>query len=402
MALLLNRKYGSRLECLYYILKSRYEKFGTSNKFKLKDLKYDETDCNNVQNYCKLLQNIIDRKCCPFLENKLDSSKCYATGSVVRDSTKSKAASDICGSLEALGFIQRHHGNNYSITENGKQWVNSDFNSQEWENIALQGVLSYGVMIGLLYKFASLPDTFSYSGVYISYPQTYEVVRYTSDGNEDMIISISTDSQRDSNTRTMTRLLNWCVTVGLLEPVGVSGGDSKIAHLKYRDFINAEELTIRNFKKTKILKSLFANKIYVANPLAYKRLHKNVASLRENGGEDLRTATLKYNDNILNRRFVFVYALNHFSKKDLPLNFKLLIETMNVYKDKFVTEMNDLADIMETEREIAYIAGIPFIENDNAMLYAQTTINEDVLTEEIPNDILDIAKKIVKDIEESK
>ena len=104
MALLLNRKYGSRLECLYYILTSCYNKFGTSNVFSLKDLKYDDDDSKNVHQYCQQLQNILGRQCCPYLNNPLSLSKCYATQSVDSDSTKSKAVSDIGGSLEALGF----------------------------------------------------------------------------------------------------------------------------------------------------------------------------------------------------------------------------------------------------------------------------------------------------------
>ena len=36
MALLLNRKYGSRLECLYYILTSCYKKYGVTKNLILK------------------------------------------------------------------------------------------------------------------------------------------------------------------------------------------------------------------------------------------------------------------------------------------------------------------------------------------------------------------------------
>ena len=104
MSLILNRKYGSRLECLYYILKSAYYKFNTNKSFSLSDLKFDNTDIYNVHQYCQLLIDVLDRKCCPFLNNPLNNSKCYATQSKISDSTKSKAVSDIGGSLEALGF----------------------------------------------------------------------------------------------------------------------------------------------------------------------------------------------------------------------------------------------------------------------------------------------------------
>ena len=117
MAKLLNRKYGSRLECLYYILTSCYKKFNTTKTFELKDLKYDEKDKENVHHYCKQLKNILEIQYCPYLINPLNLSKCYATQSVDSDSTKSKAVSDIGGSLEALGFIIRVDRRKYKVSK---------------------------------------------------------------------------------------------------------------------------------------------------------------------------------------------------------------------------------------------------------------------------------------------
>lgn len=211
MALLLNRKYGSRLECLYYILKSVYAKFGTDHEFALKDFKYDEDDDNNVHNYCQLLCTVVGRKCCPFLVNQLNSSKCYATQSVDSDSTKSKAVSDVGGSVEALGFIYRSSRNKYKITKDGEKWVKTDFESEEWEELARQGVLSYGVAVGFLSKIQELPDVFTYQGLNLSYPNTTEMVEYKDDNGNVITINLSTNSQRDSNTRTMSRLIAWCV-----------------------------------------------------------------------------------------------------------------------------------------------------------------------------------------------
>lgn len=398
MALLLNRKYGSRLECLYYILTSCYKKYGTTENFSLKDLKYDPDDKYNVHNYCNRLQNILGRECCPYLNNPLNLSKCYATQSVDSDSTKSKAVSDIGGSLEALGFIKRVNKRSYVISANGEQWVKSSYESQAWEDIALKGVLSYGVMIGFLNKINELPDEFSYQGLYLSYPHTTEIVEHTDASGNISYIDISTDSQRDSNTRTMSRLIGWCVAVGLLEPKGVSGNESAIAHLKYQDFLNKGELTIRNFKKTNICKSLFSTKLEVANPLSYSRLHKNVGSLRENGGDDLRNATLKYNSNILDRRFVFVYALNHYSKNNQPLDFDKLVTAMLTVSDRFFSKGKDAATIMKSECEIADITGIPFEINGN-LLYAKTIINDGVLTEDAPQASVELAKQIISKME---
>lgn len=399
MALLLNRKYGSRLECLYYILISCYKKFGTTKPFALNDLKFDPDDDNNVHNYCKQLQNILGRQCCPYLNNPLNLSKCYATQSVDSDSTKSKAVSDIGGSLEALGFITRIDKRKYKISATGKKWVNTSFNSKEWEDIARAGVLSYGVIIGFLNKISELPDDFSYQGLYLSYPHTTEIVKYTTSGGSETFIDISTDSQRDSNTRTMSRLIGWCVAVGLIEPKGVTGSSSPLAHIKYQDFLNQEELTVRNFKKTALCKTLFDTKRDVANPLSYSRLHKNVKSLRENGGEDLRNATLQYNANILDRRFVFVYALNYYSKRNRTLDFEKLVQAMSAHSDKFFSDGNDAASIMESECDIADIAGIPFEIEEDTLFRPKTTINESILTEDAPSASVKLAKQIILEME---
>lgn len=398
MSMLLNRKYGSRLECLYYILQSIYKKFGKNELFSLKDMKYDEDDEYNVHNYCKLLKDCIGIKCCPFLVNPLNNSKCYATQSVDSDSTKSKAVSDIGGSLEALGFIIRK-GKKFKISDRGEKWVNADFYTREWEKIALEGVLSYGVIIGFLSKIRKENDLFSYSGIYLSYPKTDEVVKFIDGNGIEKYINISTDSQRDSNTRTMSRIINWCVTVGLIEPqIDNYDKTTDIAHLKYRKFLNEGELTVRNYRKTDLGKKIFEAKRYIENPLSYSRLHKNVGSLRENGGEDLRRATMEYNKNILNRRFVFIKVLNYYSKIGKSMSFSKLVKTMKKYSDNFFSPGNDANDIMTTESEIADIAGIPFdVYGDE--LTPLTVINEDVLKEDADNDIIELSEKIIEEME---
>ncbi len=399
MSLLLNRKYGSRLECLYYILTSCYERFGTNSEFVLKDLKYDDNSSKNVHHYCKQLKKILGRQCCPYLNNPLNLSKCYATQSVDSDSTKSKAVSDIGGSLEALGFITRVNKKKFKVSDEGEKWVKSDFFSKDWEDIARKGVLSYGVIIGFLNKIDALSDEFTYQGLYLSYPHTEETVLYTDKNGVSGYINISTDSQKDSNTRTMSRLIGWCVTVGLIEPIGVIGTPSNLAHIKYQDFINREELTIRNFKKTPLLKTLFNHKLKVANPLSYSRLHKNAESMRENGGENLRNATLKNKQKILDRRYVFVYALNYYSNLNRPLDFKKLICVMENHADSFFSPGNSANTIMESECEIGDIAGIPFNIENGYLFRAKTTIDLKILNEDAPISSIKLAEQIIEEME---
>ncbi len=400
MAILLNRKYGSRLECLYYILQSRYSKFGTTQPFRLGDLKFDDTDVHNVHHQCRLLINCVGQSCCPFLLNPLNASKCYATQSVDSDSTKSKAVSDIGGSLEALGFIAKSSAKQYRITAAGERWAQTPFDTPEWEEIARQGVLSYGVTVGFLSKLRRLPDTFSYTGIYLGYPKTEERVTYTAAGGITRNINLSTDSQRDSNTRTMSRIIGWCVSTGLLIPETTEGVDptATLAHMKYRAFVNREELKVRQFTKTDRLKRFFDTAPYVANPLSYRRLHKNVGSQRENGGEDLRIETLRYLPRILNRRYVLVKALNACSVKHKRLDLTELVTVMKHTEQMFFTPGNDANTVMFSEAEIADIAGIPFDIDENSLLVPLTTVNGTVLDYEVPREVAVLTDDILQEL----
>lgn len=395
MAILLNRKYGSRLECLYYILKSCYAKYGATQLFNLNNLKFDLEDEHNVHEYCQLTTDLLGIKCCPFLVNPLDSSKCYATQSVESDSTKSKAVSDIGGSLEALGFVERIGARQYRITQEGAQWVHSDFFTAEWEDIARKGVLSYGLAIGFLAVIRDLPEIFSSAPIYLGYPLTEETVLYQDDHGNTHVVELSTGSERDSVTRTKSRILGWCISVGLIEPVDKNANfGHSLAHLRYRSFLNQKGLTTRKFKKTPLYNSIFLSKRHVANPLSYDRLHKDVRALRENGGEILREATMHHNPKIINRRFVFTYVLNVCSKQNKDLDFEALVECMKPYGEYFFTPNNDAYAIMSTESQIADFAGIPFDEV-NGKLRPLTTIDEGILCENAPAEIVRLAKRIV-------
>ena len=247
-----------------------------------------------------------------------------------------------------------------------------------------------------MYSIKDLPAIFSTTGIYLGYPHTDEQLKYVNNGIE-KIINISTDSQKDSNTRTLSRIISWCVCVGLIEPL-IDCSENQLYHIKYRKFLNNAELNTRKFKKTTIYYNFVNTKHYISNPLSYSHLHKNVGSLRENGGEELRKITLKYNSNILNRRFVIVYILNIYSKYNKKLNINKLIKSISKYKDFFFIFGNDISDIIMSECRIAHIAGIPFEIENNEYLIPLSTINEQVLLEDAPLEIIDIAKKILIDL----
>ena len=390
MSMLLNRKYGSRLECLFYILQSLYAKYGTTHSFGLQNIKFDDNDKFNVHHFCNKLTTCVGMNCCPYLINPLNRSKCYATQSVESDTTKSKAVSDVGGSLEALGFITRESRNLFKISKNGELWLNTNFGTTQWQEQALNGVLSYGPIIGLLHKILSEPETFSCTGLYVGYPRTEEKVVY-----EDRTIYLSTDSQRDSNTRTLSRLIGWCVAVGIIEPETAEINDSPVAYIKYKQFLDAPELTIRRFRKTDIFKAIWEKDIFVQNPLSLSRLHKNVGSLRENNIEILRQLTMQYNDRILNRRFVFVCALNYCKGNNRTLNIHKLVEIMLQNADLFFIPGNDPFITMESESAIADLVGIPFDIAKDGSLSPLATLNVSVLEEDAPENIVNITQQII-------
>lgn len=399
MALLLNRKYGSRLECLYYILKSLYNTYSTTNSFSLSDIKFDSDNENNVHKYCALLHENFGIKYCPYLLNELNESKCYATQSKISDSTKSKAVSDIGRSFEALGFINKSSvKNKYYITPLGEQWVNTSFDSKEWFDISLHSVLSYGPVLGFIHQ-ANLIDSdiFNISDIYISYPQTEESVLFTTDEGIQKSILLTNGSQKDSNTRTRSKLINWCISTGIFDPSLKVSDTNELPQIKQRNIVNATKMSNRKLLKTDLFKFIVTKKHYVQNPLSYEHLHKDVKALRENGIKDIRTVSLKYNELVLNRRFVLLYVLNKFSNDGLTIEFDELLDNMKVFSHKFFINDSNIEDILSSEFDITNVAGLPCHVSGNTIT-PLTTINESILTYNAPSDIIDIAEKIYKNM----
>ena len=385
MALLLNRKYGSRLECLYYILQANFKNYG-KNSFTMSNMKFDK-DKVNITETCQLLCTKLNRKYCPYLENALNQSFCYATQSIYSDSTKSKAISDVVRSLEALGFIESIEKNSFIITDAGIKWIETPFNTKEWLIITRQAVLSYSLVLGFLTLSQEAGNIFNSSRIYLGYPNTSDP------------LNLSTGSTRDSNTRTVSKILSWCISTGLIEPTNNPNTEQILPQLYYRELVNASKLSQRSYKLTKYSLEYINSNPKVDNPLSYKHLNKNVGSIRENGSKTIRDLTIKYNNIILNRRFLLIYALNKASELKKDLSFEKLIIAMEKYYDNFFLPESDTFTIMQSEAAIATIAGIPFKINDESLsLVPQSTINESTLISGAPDDILNIANIIVGEI----
>ncbi len=384
MALLLNRNY-SRPECMFYILKAAYANYGTK-PFPMNGLKYDPA-INNSHNHCQLLVNRLNTKYCPYLDNPLNKSFCDATQSIFSDTTKSKAISDIARSLEALGFILQNQNNKFTITEEGVSWVNSQFKSDKWHEHFRDGVLSYGLTIGLVFTAMQLASPFDASKIYLGYPDTNDPIK------------LSTGTTRDANTRTVSKIVNWCVAAGILQPYNNANESNDLPHIYYRSFINNKRLITRLFKITEYGKNVLQKKIYVNNPLSYLHLNKNVGSLRDRGIEDLRNKTIKYNYLILNRRYVFVTVLNYASANNKVVNLYKLVSKMVEYSEYFFLPDSNALEIMQSESDIAKIVGIPFkYDEDTLDLLPLTNVNQSVLNMEAPEHIISLAKKIYEEI----
>ena len=91
--------------------------------------------------------------------------------------------------------------------------------------------------------------------------------------------------------------------------------------------------------------------------------------------------------------------MNYYSKLNKSLDFEKLVAAMSEYSDEFFSENNDPTTIMESESDIADIAGIPFDIDDYGMLVPKTTINNDVLIEDAPKESIELAKKIIEEME---
>jgi len=384
MAILLNRKYSSRIECLYYILKTTLNNFGKDG-FLISDIRYDSNAEDNILNHCELLEENLGIKYCPFLDNPLNDSKCYATQSLDYDTTKAKAASSVVRAWEALGFTKLLDGK-FIITPIGEEFTELDFNQKEWFEIVRRSVLSYGPVIGYLWDAFKKGENFNSSRLYVSYPIT------------DDPIELSTFSTKDSNTRTVSLLTSWCIQAGLIEPENNRNENESLPHIFYRDYINAKRLTIRKFILTSFAKEYLEGDPYIENPLSYNNLNKNVGSLRERNSESIRNTTQQYNSIILNRRFAIIYILNN---NDKEISFDDLISLFNKYYEDFFLPNSKVEEILQSELAICLLTGLLLKYKEvNNKLYIQrcSKVNNEALMFEAPSEIIELAEKMVKEL----
>lgn len=390
MAYLLNRNPAARIECLHALVQFIYNKFGSYSEFSLNGVKFKREE-KNIHQFCSLLvDSPLGTKYCPYKQNPLDDAGCSLTNGIDEDTTKSKEVSNTINALHALGFVNRN-GKKVKITPLGIQFSNAKYGSHEMQCIIKKAVLHYGPIIGVLKQIMDIVDqdgNFSSSDIKVGYPNTRETVSFKKHN-----VSLSSGSQRDSNTRTRSCLLAWLTTAGFIKPKDLEDIPSgKYPHMFYRDFLNQNHRGDRLYKL--IEKPNFDNFITEC-PLDYSNLTKLTAALRENNQSVVREATMLYENKINNRRFAILYFLNEAYKKHSKILFDNILTFFHLHCDDFIITDDNLSSVIQNELEIANMAGIPFdtITIDGKIYIKPLTgINIDELSIGAPQNILDILK----------
>ena len=385
MAFLINRTAAARIECLHALAQLIVEKFGSYGKpFNLKDIKFDR-NTENIYSFCSLLRkDDIAGYYCRFKENPLDEAGCSITNGILSDSTKSKEVSNTINAMHALGFVKRV-GRNIRITSFGYNFSKTKYDSKEMHQIIKKAVQNYGPVVGVLTwleKNYKIGDKFNTGDITVGYPAPEEHVKHNSEK-----VMLSAGSTQDTNTRTKSCIIAWLTTAGFIRPINIKPSVSIYPQIAYRDYINREH---RNKQDFEILEFPSVHK--TEHPLSYNNLTKMNSSLRENGMEAVRDATRHYEEKIKNRRFAILYLLNLAYESKTTITIEQIINIMQDHPSLFIVSDMELEDTINTEIEIAFMAGITYvirIINGVSRLQPLCGLNIKELEEGAPQKLID-------------
>ena len=383
MAFLINRTAAARIECLHALAQLIVEKFGTYGEpFSLKDVKFNR-DSTNIHQFCSLLkEDELVGKYCRFKENPLDEAGCSITNGVLSDTTKSKEVSNTINAMHALGFVERV-GRKVKITSFGVRFAKAEYGTADMQAIIKKAVLNYGPVVGVMYGLSKYNpgETFNVSEINVGYPSPTEFVDYNGS-----MVELSAGSTQDSNTRTKSCILAWLTQGGYIKPKNFKPQNSPYPHIAYRDYINSEHRMEQVYEMIE-----FPNTEITDRPLNYDNLTKMNFCLRENGQSVVREATMYYETKIKNRRFAILFLLNLAFQNKAAVAFSDIIDVLKEDNSKFVVSEKDLEDTILTEIEIAFMAGIPYVERYmNGKLYLEPTkgLNLKELEEGAPQEVI--------------
>jgi len=389
MAYLINRNPAARFECLHALVKFINSKFGTDEFFSLIDIKYEKNE-PNIHNYCSLLKkDIIIGKYCPYKQSHPNDSGCSLTNGKKEDTTKSKEVSNTVNALHALGFVSREN-DKVKLTNFGLKFAQTKYDTLEMKKIIITAVLKYGPVIGVLYQiFKNKCFEFAPKDIKVGYPVTNEKIIFN-----DKNVTISSGSEKDSNTRTKSCILAWLTLAGFIRPKKLPVlKKGEFAHIAYRDFINQKQHSVGKYVIVRQPDFFNDNSFITGRPLDYINLTKLTAALREKNSAEEREATMLLEPKIQNRRFAIVYLLNKAFEQGKTLKLHFLIKLFNQYPKLFVVTKHLLEETVRKELEIANMAGIPFkIINSNEMK-PLVGVNLKELTLNVPKDVIGLLEK---------
>jgi hypothetical protein len=390
MAFLINRNPAARFQCLHSICKLINYKFNTYDSFRLNDIKFMD-DEDNIHSFCDYLTNNVNLgiQNCRY-KQLLDKSGCSLTNSIEVDSTKSKEVSNTINSLHGLGLVTREDSGIVLLTQLGKKFSETDFNSIDMHGVIVKAVLNYGPMIGLLGQvLQKRTGKFDTSEITVGYPVTQEKVTY--DGNR---ISISSGSEQDSNTRTKSSLIAWGISAGFFKPDSLEDYDAIKAHIYSADYILSKNRGQRKFTVLDI-PQIKNNKFCVSRTLDYNNLTKNSRALRENNQVEVREATMQSTEIIQNRRFAILWLLNDACRKDGKISVNEIVDFLKGNPRLYVLNIEELKKVILIEIEIANSAGI-IIERNGEVLKPMNEINLSELCRGAPEELLNDIKVRLK------
>lgn len=365
--------------------------------FGLKDAKYEEGAADTVKNYCTLLRYNGLIKFCRYKQNPLDMAGCGLTNGKDKDydTTKSKEVSNTINALHALGFVERNN-RDVSITDFGYEFADAEYGQDLMQKIIFKAVLSYGPEIGILSELESYRkgQEFSINSLKIGYPNSEEQVHYNN-----VLVSLSSGSEKDSMTRTKSCLLAWLTAAGVIEPVGAASvSSSGPSHLRYRDFLNGPLRNKGSYRLSMDIGGIFKKLGEVTRPLDYDNLTKLTKALRENNQELIRKATLKYETVIKNRRFAILFLLNDSFKKGREISYTAVKNVMLSRSDLFVVNKDSFDSTLKKEMSIANIAGIPYsksVRDGELYFHAKNSVNFHELSKNAPADVIGVLKSFI-------
>lgn len=372
MAYLINRNPSGRLLCLHGLLQYVAHHWG-DGPYEIKNFKFDATKSPNIHAFSPCRSTEYGFESCIYLDNPSSLAGCGLVNSVVEDTQKSKSASDIFNALDGLGFITRS-GSTAQITALGRKFIQADRATHEWEITAREGAQNYGPFAGLIYLTSQFPiqNKWTRNDISLGFAETGEQVLY--DGGK---VTLSTGSQNDTITRSRSSLISWGVATGYFSPKNQTQEEAVIpAQVRNFDYLMSAKWA-DGFRNSPLVYE--HNDGIVQRPLSYNQLVKSLKSLRENGQEAQRNASIQWEEVIKNRRLAIAYALHQSATLKKPLDFAEFV-TLLARQGDFVVDKASFSEVMSSELSNAFVIGTPYSLQDGNFLQGMRRVNLDVLT----------------------